>query len=126
MLFALLDTELIHEPLKYSGSLDHLKFIEMMPIIGREYTTTKIKDVLHASNAERQVRDLAVITSERGVYFFRAPQDDLGIEELKKFTDLVGKLSGKPKKNGLHVHPLYRDPANVSIGNGETDETTYA
>ena len=70
--------------------------------------------------------DLAVITSERGVYFFRAPQDDLCIKELKKFTDLVGKLSGKPKKNGLHVHPLYRDSANVPMGNGETDENMYA
>lgn len=56
MLSALLDTELIHEPLKYSGSLDHLEFIEVMPIIGREYATTKIKDILHASNAEQSPR----------------------------------------------------------------------
>lgn len=75
---------------------------------------------------QSRARDLAVITGERGVYFFSAPQDDLGIEELKKFTDLVGKLSGKPKKNGLHVHPLYRNPTNVSMGNGETDENMYA
>lgn len=125
MPFALLDTKLIHEPLKYSGSLDHLEFIEVTPIIGREYPTAKIKDILGASNIEQQIRDLAIIISERGVCFFRASQDDLEVEDLKKFTDLVGKLSGRPKENGLHVHPLYRDPANVPMGNGKTDENIY-
>ncbi|OCK94706.1 Clavaminate synthase-like protein [Cenococcum geophilum 1.58] len=99
-------------PPKYSGSLDHLEFIEVT-IIGREYTTAKINDILHASNAERQIRDLAVIISERGVCFFRAPQDGLGVED------------GRPKENGLHVRPPHRDPANVPMGNGETDENIY-
>ena len=114
--------KLTYEPMKYSGSLDHLTYVEVTPIIGREYTTAKIKDILSASNSEAQLRDLAVIISERGVVFFRENQQDLTVEELKRFTDEVGRLSGRPKENGLHVHPLYRDPGNVKMGNGETDE----
>jgi hypothetical protein len=115
-------TQLQREPLKYSGSLDHHEFIEVSPIIGREYKDLKIKDILLAENSEQQIRDLAIIISERGVVFFRAPQDDLTVDEQKRFTDLLGQLSGRPKENGLHVHPLYRDKNNIPMGNGETDE----
>ena len=115
-------TPWINEPMKYSGSLDHLEYFEVTPIIGREYTKVKIRDVLHAENAEQQIRDLAIIISERGVCFFRAPQDDLSVEEQKRFTDLLGKLSGRPKENGLHVHPIYRDPGNIPMANGTMDE----
>jgi hypothetical protein len=62
------------EPMKYGGSLDHLEYLEVTPIIGREYTKAKIRDILHSQNAEEQLRDLAVIISERGVVFFRANQ----------------------------------------------------
>ncbi len=106
----------------YSGSLDHLEFFEVTPIIGREYTKAKIRDILHADNAEQQIRDLAVIISERGVCFFRAPQDDLSVDEQKRFTDLLGRLSGRPAENGLHIHPIFRDPANIPMVNGKTDE----
>ncbi len=111
------------EPMKYGGSLNHLKYIEVTPIIGREYTEAKIRDILHADNVEEQLRDLAVIISEHGVVFFRANQEDLSVEDLMRFTDLVAKLSGRPKENGLHVHPLYLDPGNIPMGNGKTDET---
>jgi len=118
-------TQLRSEPLKYEGSLDHLEYVEVTPIIGREYTKAKIKDILEANNAEEQLRDLAVIISERGVVFFRADQKDLTVDELKRFTDLVAKLSGRPKENGLHVHPIYRDPNNIPMGNGQTDQNIY-
>ena len=116
------NTQLTFKPMTYGGSLDHLEFVEVTPIIGREYTKAKIKDILKADNVEEQIRDLAVIISERGVVFFRQNQDDLSVEDLKHFTDMVGKLSGRPRENGLHVHPLYRDPGNIPMGNGETDE----
>ena len=109
------------EPLKYAGSLDHLPFIEITPIIGREYPTVKVTDILNAPNYEQQIRDLAIIISERGVVFFR-DQDDLKVTDQKKFCDLVGKLSGRPKENGLHVHPIYRDPGNLTLPDGSTDE----
>ena len=111
-------------PLKYSGSLDHLPFFEITPIIGREYPTVKVTDILNAPNAEELIRDLAVIISERGVVFFRN-QDDLNVADQKRFCDLVGKLSGRPEENGLHVHPIYRDPGNLQMPNGTTDENIY-
>lgn len=117
------NSKLQREPLRYSGSLDHLEFTEYSPIIGREYSTAKIKDILHAPNAEQQIRDLAIIISERGVVFFRASQEDLTIEEQKEFTNLLGKLSGRPEENGLYVHPLFNDPNNVPMARtGTTDK----
>lgn len=115
-------SKLIYEPMRYSGSLDHLHYVDVTPIIGREYPSAKIKDILYAPNAEEQLRDLAVIISERGVVFFREDQRDLSVDELKRFTDQVARLSGRPEENGLHVHPLFRDPGNIPMGNGEVDE----
>ncbi|KAF2867311.1 TfdA family taurine dioxygenase [Massariosphaeria phaeospora] len=105
------------KPLIYSGSLDHLPYFELTPIIGREYTTAKVTDILKAENSEQQIRDLAIIISERGVVFFR-DQDDLNIADQKKLCDLVGKYSGRPAENGLHVHPIYRDPGNLTLPDG--------
>lgn len=109
------------EPLKYSGSLDHLPFFEITPIIGREYPTVKVIDILNAPNFEQQIRDLAIVISERGVVFFR-DQDDLNIADQKRFCDLVAKFSGRPEENSLHVHPIYRDPGNLKLPDGTTDE----
>lgn len=111
-------------PLRYSGSLDHLRFFEITPIIGREYPDVKVTDILNAPNAEEQIRDLAIIISERGVVFFR-DQDNLNIADQKRFCDLLGKLSGRPEENGLHVHPIYRDPGNLTLPDGTTDENMY-
>lgn len=114
--------ELIHPPLVNSGSLSYEPYNEITPIIGRIYPSLKIKDILSAPNRDQQILDLAIIISERGVVCFRESQLDLSVEELKTFTDLLGKLSGRPKENGLHVHPLFRDEGNVRMGNGEVDE----
>ena len=114
--------KLRREPLKNSGSLAHLDYIDVTPIIGREYPTAKLKDMLHAPNSEDQLRDLAITICERGVIFFRAPQDDLTVAEQKTITDLLGKLTGRPKEHGLHVHPLYNDPNNIPMADGTTDE----
>ena len=113
------------EPLENSGSIDHLEYVDVTPLIGREYLAAKIKDILNASNAEQQLRDLAITICERGVVFFRAPQDDLTIEEQKHITDLLGKLTGRPEENGLHVHPLYNDPNNIPMADGTTDPNMY-
>ncbi len=116
----------IHKPMGYTGSLDHLDFFEVTPIIGREYTTARIRDMLLADDAERQIRDLAVVINQRGVVFFRAPQDDLTVAEQKRFTDLLGRLSGRPEDHGLHVHPIFRDPGNIPMVDGTMDENMYA
>ncbi len=110
-------------PLKNSGSIDHLEYVDVSPIIGREYSTAKLKDILNASNSDAQIRDLAITICERGVVFFRAPQDDLTVEEQKRITYLLGKLTGRPEDHGLHVHPLYNDPNNIPMADGTTDES---
>lgn len=115
-------TKLLREPLKKTGAIDHLEYVDTSPIIGREYTTAKIRDILYAPNADEQIRDLAITICERGVVFFRAPQNDLSVPEQKKFTDLLGALTGRPEGHGLHVHPLYRDPNNLPMEDGTTDE----
>lgn len=114
--------KLRRSPLKNSGSIDHLEYVDVTPIIGREYPTAKLKDILDAPNSEDQIRDLAITICERGVVFFRAPQDDLTVAEQKHITDLLGKLTGRPKDHGLHVHPLYNDPNNIPMADGTTDE----
>lgn len=109
-------------PLTKGSSIDYLEYVDVTPVIGREYPTARIKDMLAADNAEEQLRDLAITICERGVVFFRAPQDDLSIDEQKNVTDLLGKLTGRPDENGLHVHPLYNDPNNVPMADGTTDK----
>lgn len=52
---------------------------------------------------EDALRDLAVTISQRGVVFFKS--QDLTIDEQKQFINVLGKLSGKPKTSGLHIHP---------------------
>jgi hypothetical protein len=113
------------EPLKNSGSIDHLEYVDVTPIIGREYPTAKIKDILNAPNSEQQLRDLAITICERGVVFFRAPQDDITVEEQKHVTYMLGKLTGRPEGHGLHVHPLYNDPNNLPMADGTTDPNMY-
>ena len=113
---------LMREPLKKGTSIDHLEYVDVTPIIGREYPTASLKEMLEASNAEEQLRDLAITICERGVVFFRKPQDDLSVDEQKYITDELGRLTGRPKENGLHVHPLYNDPNNIPMANGTTDK----
>lgn len=108
-------------PLTKGQSIDHLEYVDVTPIIGREYPTARIRDMLTADDAEEQLRDLAITICERGVVFFRAPQDDLSVDEQKHVTDLLGKLTGRPEENGLHVHPLYNDKNNVPMADGTTD-----
>jgi len=109
-------------PLKRGTSIDHLEYVDVTPIIGREYPTASLKEMLQAPNADEQLRDLAITICERGVAFFRKAQDDLSVEEQKYITDMLGKLTGRPEENGLHVHPLYNDPNNLPMGDGTTDE----
>lgn len=59
--------KLRQEPLKNSGSIDYLEYVDVTPIIGREYPTAKIKDILDAPNSDQQLRDLAITICERGV-----------------------------------------------------------
>lgn len=109
------------QPLTKGNSIDHWEYVDVSPIIGREYPSASLKEMIDSPNADEQLRDLAITICERGVVFFRKPQDDLSIDEQKDITDRLGKLTGRPAENGLHVHPLYNDPNNIPMGNGKTD-----
>lgn len=93
-------------PLKTSGALDakYGQFSsELTPFLGREYTSeVKLNDII---NDEELLRDLAITISRRGVVVFRG-QHDLTTEQQKKLVQGLGLLSGKPKENGLHIHPV--------------------
>lgn len=47
----------IREPLKYSGSLDEYKSIDVTPVIGREFPDVQLVDIL---NDDQKIRDLAI------------------------------------------------------------------
>ena len=107
------------EPLKKSGVLDNaFEFEDVTPVIGREYPTANIVDLLNASNADELLRDLAITISERGVVFFRR-QDNLTNELQKKFIQRLGELAGKPSTSTLHVHPVLNDSSEFGVGDNE-------
>ena len=49
-------------PLKYSGSLEEYKYFDATPILGREFPTLQLSDIL---NDDRKVRDLAILGERR-------------------------------------------------------------
>lgn len=93
-------------PLKPTGVLDakYKQFgSELSPLLGREYSSeVRLTDII---NDEQLLRDLAITISRRGVVVFRG-QDDLTIKDQKKLVQALGLASGKPKENGLHIHPV--------------------
>lgn len=48
------------EPLKLSGALDHLEAFDVTPVIGREYPTADLAEILRAPNSDELLRDLAI------------------------------------------------------------------
>jgi len=48
------------EPLKYSGSLDSYKAIDLTPVIGTEYAGIDLAEVLKAPNSDELIRDIAI------------------------------------------------------------------
>jgi hypothetical protein len=48
------------EPLKLSGALDHIKYFETTPAIGREFENVDLVELLRAENSDELLRDLAI------------------------------------------------------------------
>lgn len=72
------------------------------PLLGREYSSdVQIRELLQDPAA---LRDLAITISQRGVVFFR--NQDLTLDEQKRFVDTLGQLGNKPKTSGIHIHPI--------------------
>lgn len=112
-------------PLKLSGALDKEEFLEITPLLGREYTKANLVEWLNAPNSDELLRDLAITgeyasfhlhervtdecepkVSQRGVVVFRA-QDDADTEILKQVAIRLGELTGRPEGNGLSIHPFF-------------------
>lgn len=91
-------------PLQLSGVLEQFPHNDVTPVIGREFPTVQLRELLHADNADELLRDLAITISRRGVVFFRAQV--ISPEEQKALTDRLGHLTGKPATSGLHIHPI--------------------
>lgn len=47
-------------PLKLSGALDKEEFLEITPLLGREYTKANLVEWLNAPNSDELLRDLAI------------------------------------------------------------------
>ncbi|KAL2204356.1 TfdA family taurine catabolism dioxygenase TauD [Sarocladium strictum] len=103
------------EPLKLSGALDHIKYFETTPAIGREFENVDLVELLRAENSDELLRDLAITISQRGVVFFRK-QDNVTDDLQKELVQRLGELSGKPSTSKLHIHPI------VNAGRGETKD----
>jgi alpha-ketoglutarate-dependent taurine dioxygenase len=88
--------------LETSGKLDSkYKFEEETPVIGRIYKDAQLADIL---DDDELVRDLAITISRRGVVFFR--NQNITPEQQKLLANKLGRLTGKPKESGLHIHPI--------------------
>ncbi|KAJ9247690.1 hypothetical protein DTO207G8_7920 [Paecilomyces variotii] len=90
--------------LEYSGSLDSYSYSDLTPVIGREYQSLQITDILESKDSDRLIRDLAVTISERGVIFLR--NQDASTEQMRAFIEKLTSLAGCPESSGLHIHPL--------------------
>ncbi|GJC87769.1 alpha-ketoglutarate-dependent taurine dioxygenase [Colletotrichum liriopes] len=105
------------EPLKTTGVLDQFEHFDVTPIIGREYPTVDLKELLRAPNSDDLLRDLAITVSQRGVVFFRK-QNNIDNDLQKELVQRLGELSGKPSTSKLHIHPVN----NSGRGNTNDDE----
>ncbi|VVT57992.1 uncharacterized protein SAPINGB_P005983 [Magnusiomyces paraingens] len=108
------------KPLKSKGKLDSLysKYsTDMSPLLGTTYSVeARITDILKDDDL---LHDLALLVSQRGVVIFKK-QEDLTVDQQKDLVQKLGILSGKPKNNGLHIHPTTR-AGGVITQNGTID-----
>lgn len=104
------------EPLKYSGSLEGYQHFDNTPVIGRQFTGLQIREILHATNRDQMIADVAATVSRRGVVFLK--DQDVTPDEMKTFVELLSTIAGCPKQSGLHVHPLTEEGSEVCLSKG--------
>ncbi|KAL1792996.1 hypothetical protein ACET3X_007978 [Alternaria dauci] len=116
-------SQLMNNPLEPSGALDRFEHTDLTPVIGREYPTLNVVELMESPNADELLKELAYIISARGVVFLRK-QDNLTAELQKQFIQRLGELSGKPASSGLHIHPVLNTGAKVAGQPQEDKEVT--
>ncbi|KAJ5155718.1 alpha-ketoglutarate-dependent sulfonate dioxygenase [Penicillium capsulatum] len=105
-------------PLKYSGSLDEYESFDLTSVIGREFSTLQLSEILHD---DAKVRDLGIIVSQRGVVFLR--NQDLNITDQKNLAVKIGQLTGRPEASYLHKHPLSNGKRGLAVDkDGKVDD----
>lgn len=124
-------------PLKYSGSLDEYESFDLTSVIGREFSTLQLSEILHD---DAKIRDLGIIglgslflwnsktantnqqaVSQRGVVFLR--NQDLGVSDQKSLAIKIGHLTGRPDASYLHKHPLSNGKRGLAVGSdGKVDD----
>ncbi|OAA61706.1 alpha-ketoglutarate-dependent sulfonate dioxygenase [Niveomyces insectorum RCEF 264] len=106
------------EPLKLSNSLDAYEQFDVTNVIGREFPTLQLSQILHD---DQKIRDLAILVSQRGVVFFR--NQDINIDDQKLLGQRLGELTGKPATSKLHRHALSNSKRGIAVDeNGKLDD----
>lgn len=68
---------------------------------------------------------LTIVVSRRGVVFFRS-QDGLTDALQKDLIDRLGKMSGKPAANTLHVHPVLNNTSEFGVDDPQMSHISSA
>jgi alpha-ketoglutarate-dependent taurine dioxygenase len=63
--------------------------------------------------------------SRRGVVFFRS-QDNLTNDRQKELIDRLGKMTGNPTENTLHVHPVLNSSSEFGVGDRQMSHISTA
>jgi alpha-ketoglutarate-dependent taurine dioxygenase len=87
------------EPLAYSGTLDHYAQRDLMPVIGCEYESLQVTDLLNAPNRHQRIKDLAVTVSQRGVVSLR--NQDVTPQQMRGLCEILTAVAGCPELSGL-------------------------
>lgn len=55
-------SQLMKKPLETSGALDHFECFDVTPVIGREYPTLNVVELMESPNANELLKELAYIS----------------------------------------------------------------
>ena len=59
------------KPLTYSGLLDPWPYRDVTPVIGREFKTLQVLDLLENPNSDQLIRDLAITSNDPFNHFHK-------------------------------------------------------
>lgn len=55
-------SQLMKSPIEPSGALDHFRYFNVTPVIGREYPTLNVVELIESPNADELIKELACIS----------------------------------------------------------------
>jgi len=56
------NSQLMKNPLEPSGALDHFEYFDSTPVIGREYPTLNVVELMESPDADELLKELAYIS----------------------------------------------------------------